>query len=77
MIYFDGVHLVTDGPVQELHSFAEKAGLPRRWFENKRGKLHPHYDVFGMNKINVVQAGAKCVRPRELAVILQNSESVK
>lgn len=28
-----------------LHKMAEKLGLKRCWFENKRGMNRPHYDV--------------------------------
>jgi len=36
-------HMWTDGPIEELHEFADKLGLKRSWFQNK--KRFPHYDV--------------------------------
>lgn len=45
MIYFDGVHLATDGPIEELHDAAAAIGLKHAWFQGHR--RHPHYDVFG------------------------------
>jgi len=45
VVYFDGVHLATDGPLQELHDAAAAIGLKRAWFQANR--RHPHYDVFG------------------------------
>lgn len=77
MIYTDGIHLVTDGSIEELHIFAGKIGLHKSWFQDKKGKSHPHYDVWGMTLIAAVRAGAKTIRKKELAVILQNSEEVK
>ena len=45
MLYFDGVHLATDGDLEELHREARRIGLKRAWFQG--GENHPHYDVFG------------------------------
>lgn len=42
MILFDGVHLVSDSSLPELHAFAALLGLRRRYFQDHR---HPHYDV--------------------------------
>jgi len=38
-------HLFTDGNIEELHEFAQKIGLKREWFQNK--KLLKHYDLIG------------------------------
>ena len=43
MVYVDRVHMVADS-LKELHSFAEKIGLKRHFFEGVR-KGHPHYDL--------------------------------
>lgn len=41
-IYTDGIHIITDGEVSDLHRFAAKLNLNRCWFDaNPR---HPHYD---------------------------------
>jgi hypothetical protein len=45
MILFDGVHLATNGPIEELHEFAQSIGLKREWFQDH--PRHPHYDVWG------------------------------
>lgn len=42
MILTDGVHLVSDESLAELHRFADLIGLKRRWFQDGR---RPHYDV--------------------------------
>ena len=30
MIYSDGIHIITDGPIEELHAFAVKAKIKRQ-----------------------------------------------
>lgn len=52
MIYTDGIHLVADS-LDELHSFALKIGLNRRYYEGVR-KGHPHYDLTNSNIRNKV-----------------------
>lgn len=53
-------HLVSDSDLDELHSFAEDVGLPRRAFQGD------HYDVAEESRPLVVQAGAEQVASREL-----------
>lgn len=44
MVYTDGIHLITDGELQELHDFAKSITLGRHWFDSN--PKHPHYDLF-------------------------------
>lgn len=44
MILTDGVHLISDKSLDELHDFAASMGLKRHWFQGKN-KGHPHYDL--------------------------------
>lgn len=70
MIFFDGVHLVTDNTdLAELHSFAERMGIKKCWFEGVR-KNHPHYDV-PKRKIELVktQPDVKIVSSREIVEV--------
>ena len=53
-------HLVSDVSYDELHAFAEGAGLPRRGFHGD------HYDVPEEYVDDVVAAGATMVPSREL-----------
>ncbi len=48
-------HLVSDASLEELHSFAEAAGIPRRAFDRD------HYDVPQRRYADLVAAGAKPV----------------
>jgi len=44
MLYSDGVHLVSDEGIQDLHDFAQRLGIKRCWFHaSKRGL--DHYDI--------------------------------
>lgn len=63
-VYFDSLHLATDGPIEELHEFAQGMGLRREWFQNK--PLHPHYDVFGVKVGQAYSHGAFPVSGKEL-----------
>lgn len=71
-VYFDGVHMATDGPPHVLHAFAARIGLKRRWFQN-RGS-YPHYDLTSEGKrILAIDHGAMRVSGRELVTILRKA----
>lgn len=53
-------HLVSDVSHEELHAFADRAGIPRRGFHND------HYDVPEEHYQQVVDMGAVPVTSREL-----------
>jgi hypothetical protein len=52
-------HLVSDSSLDELHEFAERAGIPRRGFDLD------HYDVPASRYDELVAAGAEPVGIRE------------
>ena len=58
-------HLTVDGPLDELHVFAERIGLRREWFQNTRGC--PHYDLTPSRREAALAAGAVFVSGREQA----------
>lgn len=71
MILTDGVHLISDTSVEELHEFASRAGLSRLWFQNHR---RPHYDLTTYRaQQRVVASGARLVTTRELLAALRQS----
>lgn len=49
-------HLVADS-LDELHSFADRLGLQRRWFQSKT--LYPHYDVTQSVRVRALALGAQ------------------
>ena len=53
-------HLVSDTSLNELHAFAEAAGLPARAFD------HDHYDVPERRHADLVARGARPVPEKEL-----------
>lgn len=69
MVYCDGVHLIADD-LQELHQFAIQIGLKRCWFENKRHKKQPHYDVKGLMAEKAFNNGAIKISPKSIVLIL-------
>lgn len=60
-------HVVSDSSLEELHSFADAAGLPERSFDLD------HYDVPEHRYDDLVAAGAVPVSNRELVKRLQAS----
>lgn len=43
MLFVDNKgHLISDHSLDELHQMADKLGLKREWFQDKK---HPHYDL--------------------------------
>lgn len=60
-------HLVSDRSLDELHAFAEQAGLPRRAFD------HDHYDVPVDRHPELMTLGAQLVDGRELVRRLRAS----
>jgi len=63
-------HLVAEN-INFLHSFAEQIGLKRHWFQNKRGKKQPHYDVKGVMIQAAIDNGAEQVGSKEIIRFLK------
>ncbi len=60
MILTDETHLVTDGPIRDLHEFAGRIGLKRSWFQAH--PRHPHYDLTSPRMVaRAIDAGALVV----------------
>lgn len=51
-------HLMTDGPPEELHAFAQSIGLQRRWAQHEDRPERLHYDVTESVRTRAVTAGA-------------------
>jgi hypothetical protein len=60
-------HLVSDESYDELHTFADELGIPRRAFERD------HYDIPSDRYADVVRAGALEVSSREVVRLLQGA----
>ena len=60
-------HLVSDASLDELHTFAARAGIPERGFD------HDHYDVPVQRIDELVALGAQLVGPKELIRRLRSS----
>lgn len=63
MIITDGVHMVSTTSEVELHEFAQRMGLKRYWYQNRKAAAqHPHYDLTTQRaKQRALAAGAKLV----------------
>jgi len=53
-------HLVSDESYDELHAFAARLGLERRWFQGD------HYDIPAEHRERAIALGAQAVSSREL-----------
>lgn len=60
-------HIVSDTSLEELHTFAAGAGIPRRGFD------HDHYDVPAHRWAQLVALGAEPVGLREFVRRLEAS----
>jgi hypothetical protein len=53
-----GGHLQAD-TAEELHAFAERLGLQRRWFQHRPGRPdRDHYDLTAAKRLQALAAGA-------------------
>ena len=60
-------HMVTDGDLEELHTFASRLGLPRRRFQAH--PRHPHYDLVPAARHMALSLGAVEVTTMQLVRI--------
>jgi hypothetical protein len=58
-------HLVSDESLDELHTFAERLGVPRRAFQGD------HYDLDEDRRARAVALGAQVVSSREIVARLR------
>jgi len=63
-------HMITDGPIEELHEFAKHIELKRAWFQNKN-KRFPHYDLRAGKRDRAIRRGAQKVSSKRLITILK------
>lgn len=61
-------HMIAD-TLDELHAMAERIGLQRRWFQNKRSG--PHYDLTRSRREKAVAAGVVELGDREFVAKLK------
>lgn len=68
MVYTDGIHIISDSGVQELHWFAERVGIGRWWFEKDKS-------YYGLPKElttnDLIIKGAKYATTRHIQRILK------
>lgn len=64
MIYTDGIHMMSDESLEELHEFAKKIGLKRHRFHNH--PRHPHYDLTKERERFAYLYGAKKVSSKSI-----------
>ena len=54
----------TSAGLDDLHAFARKVGLPRRYFQDH--PAHPHYDLYPSKRELAIRYGAEPVSSEEL-----------
>ena len=60
-------HLLADN-MEELHGMADKIGMARRWFQNRRV---PHYDICQRQRKLAVKAGAVEICRRQMVELIR------
>ena len=65
MILTDGIHLISDTSLEELHDFVGRMGFRRPWYHDH--PVHPHYDLITHNTFScALDLGARFVSSRQL-----------
>lgn len=76
MIYTDGVHVISDQNLTELHSYCRSIGIKRCWFHS--GSRWPHYDVPKKKQVLIAAApGIKVVTSRRIVEILKKIQEIR
>lgn len=71
----ENCHLFTDElDLVSLHALAQKIGLKRAWFQDK--KSIPHYDLTPSRRVKAVQAGAIEISWREAVTIINTRRAL-
>jgi len=65
-------HLVGD-TIPNLHEFAKQIGVNKCWFENKRGKYQPHYDIREVDMDKAIKHGAELVSSKKIVSFLKET----
>lgn len=68
--------MVSDN-IQSLHKFAELIGVNKCWFQNKRGKYQPHYDLREAKFNLAIENGAVIVSSKEIIEFLKKHYNKK
>lgn len=76
MIFTDGIHMISDRSIDELHAFAWSMDLKRCWFHNPRGRRRPHYDLTRKGALDAaIEHGVVGISPLDLVGILREDHS--
>lgn len=70
-------HMLTDGPLEELHAMAEAIGLKRAWFQEAPPASFPHYDLTPSRRAAAVAAGAVELDRRGLVDLLRKLRAAR
>jgi hypothetical protein len=69
--YNESCHLVGDTE-EELHDFADKLGLKRKWFQKHR-RLN-HYDLTKKKRAKAVRMGAVEITRKEIVAMMKSGD---
>lgn len=67
-------HMVAD-TIKELHEFAGRMIISKSYYQNKRGKNQPHYDIRNWKAEECLAFGAVRVKRKELFQFLKDTYS--
>ncbi len=69
----DGYSHLVSNDILYLHIFAQKLNIKKCWFENKKNKYRPHYDVKDIYFNKAIELGAKLVNSRDIIIFLNKN----
>lgn len=71
MLYTDGIHLISDVSLEELHQFAQSIGIKRHWYHSS--SRWKHYDIPKRMRDGFAEKyNVKLVTDREIVEILRS-----
>ncbi len=73
--YKEWSHMVSDVGADELHAFAARLGLERRWSQERPKSSAHHYDITPGKRTLAIQLGALAVSSREL--VMRNYDGMR
>ena len=69
-------HMVADTE-EELHLMADKIGVVRKWYQNKKEDGIPHYDICKSKKQLAISFGATQITDREIVTKFKLREKLE
>ena len=77
MLYSDGIHLISDIGIEDLHAQAQSMRIKKCWYHRGKSKKFPHYDIPKILRSTFFKQNpqVKQVSSKDLIKIIKNSQN--